>query len=618
MNIKLISNKWNNKFNFSTIEECYKELSKLDYISLDTETEGFDPHTKSLLMLQLGNKDIQFIIDCKTIDIKPLKNVLESKTVLMHNAKFDWRFLYHYGIDIKNIYDTFLGEVILYTGYNLKEKDKPNFISTSLQGVVKKYCNEDLDKTIRGKIHIGITDDVIIYAAKDIIYLEDIMNKQLEEMKDKDLLKVKNLEMRAVRVFAKMEYDGILFSREKLQPVIEELNNINKELKDSLDNIIVSESNKTSKLKKYTKVQLDLFNEVDKTIINWSSSAQKTKILNELGINVDSVNDKTLQLNKTKHPIIPLFIEYSKYTKLTTSFGEPLLKFINPVTQRIHAGVWQILTTGRISMQDPNLQQIPSHSKLGRAIKSCFISKPGYKIVSADFSSFELRIIAEYSQDPLWVNTFNNDGDLHSILCTETFGIPIEDVKKPFPPKPDISYRFLQKTLNFGLSYGMSKFKFSDTAQIPVDEADKIIKKFFSKVPKVEKFLNSLAKSGVKNGYIRTDLHYRRIRYFPNLDKENFKSVGEVERASKNSIPQGTNANTVKQALIDIQDIIDNNNYPVIILLTVHDEIITECREDFAEEWSKILSNTMIEAAKLSIKSIPVKVDPVISDYWTD
>lgn len=352
-NIKLVSNEWENNFSHSSIEECVEYLNTLDYVSLDTETEGFDPHTKGILMLQVGNKEIQYIIDCKTIDIKPLKNVLESKIVLMHNAKFDWRFLYHYGIDIKNIYDTFLGEVILYTGYNLKEKDKPHYRPTSLKEVAKKYCNAELDKSIRGKIHRGITDDVIIYAAEDIIYLEDIMNQQLKELTKYDLLKVVELEMKVVRVFAKMEYDGILFSREKLQPVIEELNSINKELKKSLNDIIVSESNKIPKLKKYTKVQLDFFSDVDKTIINWSSSAQKTKILNELGINVDSVNDKTLQFNKTKHPIIPLFIEYSKYAKLTTSFGEPLLKFINPVTQRTHAGIWQILTTGRISMGEP-------------------------------------------------------------------------------------------------------------------------------------------------------------------------------------------------------------------------------------------------------------------------
>lgn len=164
----------------------------------------------------------------------------------------------------------------------------------------------------------------------------------------------------------------------------------------------------------------------------------------------------------------------------------------------------------------------------------------------------------------------------------------------------------------------MSKFKLADTAQITVEEADKIIKRFFSKVPKVEKFLNNLAKSGVKNGYIRTDLHYKRIRWFPNLNKDDFKSIGEVERAAKNSIPQGTNANITKQALINLQQIIDDNDYPVNILLSIHDEIVTECEESFANEWKEILEKTMIEAAQTIIKSIPVKVDTVISDYWTD
>lgn len=265
-----------------------------------------------------------------------------------------------------------------------------------------------------------------------------------------------------------------------------------------------------------------------------------------------------------------------------------------------------------------NLQQIPAHSKLGRKIKACFKAREGYKLVSADYSGMELRIIAEFSQDPLWVKTFKEGGDLHSILCAQTFNIPIEDVGKPFPPKPDISYRFLQKTIDFGLSYGMSKYKFSDTAQISVNEADRIIKWFFKIVPKVESFLNSLAKTAVQFGYIRTDLHYRRVRWFPKLDKNSFKTVGEVERAAKNSVPQGTNANTTKQALVDLQTIIDNNNYPVIILLSIHDEIITECREDFVEEWKPILESTMIEAAQVSIKTIPVKVDSVVSDYWTD
>lgn len=596
----------------TSLNMCIEYISKLQYISCDTETRGFDPHTNDLITLQLGNREIQFVIDCSTIDISPLKEILESKKIIFHNAKFDWRFLYHRGIDVKHIYDTFLGECILTTGYDNEDRD------VSLKGVTKKYLNIDMDKTIRGKIHAGITESVIIYAATDIMYLEDIMNAQMQEIIKWDLIKVEELENKVVRVFSKMEYDGIYFDKPKLKEVIKELTKINTSLVEKLDNIIVEESLKIPKLLKYTKVQLDMFSDTRKTIINWASPAQKKEILNILGLKVTGVSDKVLQSNKTKHRIIPLFIEYSKFAKLTSSFGTPLLEFVNPVTQRIHSNIWQILQTGRISMSEPNCQQIPAHSELGRKIKSCFIPSEGNKIVSADFSGFELKIIAEFSQEPLWVNTFNSGGDLHSILCAETFGIPLEDVKKPFPPKPDISYRFLQKTLNFGLSYGMSKFKFSEEAQITVNEADKIIKKFFSKVPKVESFLNVLAKVGVSNGFIRTDKYYKRIRWFPKLNRDDPKSVGEVQRASKNSVPQGTNANTIKQALIDLQDIIDVNNYPVKILLTVHDEIITECPKDFAEFWADILENTMVKAAEISIKSVPIKVDTVISDYWTD
>jgi len=599
-------------FPSSSIIECTEYLKDLDYISLDTETQGFDTYTKKLLLLQVGDKNKQFVIDCLTTDISPLKDILESTTILIHNAMFDWKFLYHNGIDIKNIYDTFLAECILTTGYDTEDRE------LSLKGVVKKYCNIEMDKSVRGDIHKGLTEAVIEYSAKDIRYLEDIMNAQLVEIDKWDLRKVLELENKVVRVFAKMHYTGISFDKPKLKEVTDELAVINTDLIQQLDDIIIEEAINKPSFKKYTKVQLDMFSEVRDTLINWSSPAQKTQILNNLGIKVTSVDDKTLQKNKTQHKIIPLFIEYSKFSKLTSSFGKELLTFINPATQAIHSNIWQILKTGRISMSEPNLQQIPSHSELGRKIKACFKAREGYKFVSADYAGFELRIIAELSQDNLWLKTFREDEDLHSILCAETFDIPIEDVKKPFPPKPDISYRFLQKTLNFGLSYGMSKFKFSDTAQIPVNEADKIIKRFFSKVPKVESFLNLLAKTGVRYGYIRTDLYYKRIRWFPKLDRDDYKTIGEVERASKNSIPQGINANTTKQALIYLQDIIDKNNYPVNILLTIHDEILTECREDFVDTWKPILEDTMIKAAQIIIKSIPVKVDSVISDYWTD
>jgi len=448
--INWIGNRGWEKYPSSSITECIDYLQQIDYVALDTETQGFDPHTKKILLLQVGDKNKQFVINCLDTDITPLKEVLESKIVLMHNASFDWRFMYHAGIDIKNIYDTFLGECILTTGYDTDDRD------TSLKGVAKKYCNVDLDKSVRGDIHKGLTEAVIEYAARDIEFLEDIMIAQLSEIDKWDLRKVLDLENKAVRVFSKMQYTGIAFDKPKLKEVTDELAVINTNLIEQLDNIVIEEAKNIPSLKRYTRVQYDMFSEVRGTAINWSSPAQKTKILNALGVNVTSVDDKTLQFNKTKHKIIPLFIEYSKFAKLTSSFGKELLTFVNPITQRIHSNIWQILKTGRISMSEPNLQQIPAHSTLGRKIKACFKSREGYKLVSADYSGFELRVIAELSQDDLWLKTFREDKDLHSILCCETFGISIEEVKNPFPPKPDISYRFLQKTLNFGLNNNFS------------------------------------------------------------------------------------------------------------------------------------------------------------------
>lgn len=167
------------------------------------------------------------------------------------------------------------------------------------------------------------------------------------------------------------------------------------------------------------------------------------------------------------------------------------------------------------------------------------------------------------------------------------------------------------------ISYGMSKFKLADTAQISVDEADRIIKNFLSVVPALESFLNRLSKFAVKNGYIITNPVFGRIRWFPKYKSSNFKDLGEIERAAKNSVPQGTNADIIKLALCNLQEIIDKNNYPVKIVLTIHDEILTECEESFAEKWKLILETTMIAAAKNVIKTVPVLVEGVISDYWT-
>lgn len=230
----------------------------------------------------------------------------------------------------------------------------------------------------------------------------------------------------------------------------------------------------------------------------------------------------------------------------------------------------------------------------------------------------ELRIIAEFSQDPVWLKVFKEGGDLHSELCAKTFGIPIEDVRKPSHFKADIDYRSIQKTINFGLAYGMSKFKLADTMEIDVEVADEIIQKFFNAVPQVKEFLDKLGELGKKRGFIRSPKPYNRYRWFDGWDNsDDFKRQGEIERASKNMPIQAGNADLTKLAMVELYDEIKRNNYPVDIIHTVHDEIQCEVDEDFAEEWAGIMQRIMLESGRIIVKQIPMSVDCTVSDHWT-
>lgn len=580
-------------------------------IALDTETTGFDPFTNKLLTIQIGDYVNQWVIDLNYVNINELKEFIESKLVLVHNFLFDGKWLLHNNIKPKNIYDSFLAELILTTGY---ERSKGIL---GLKDVAKKYLDVEISKDDRGLIHRqGLTSRVIRYCAKDVQYLHLIREKQLEEIRKYDLEKVLDLENKVICVFVGMNYNGLQIDAKAWKEVASLTEKTVEEVSEKLDEFIVEESKQNKKLQRYINNQTNLFDYPEKkTRINWASNAQKKTILNELGIKVDDVSDKTLQKLK-KHDIVKELIVLSKNLKLSTSFGNEFLTFINPVSGRIHPEIFPILKTGRISMQVPNLQQVPSHGNLAEKIRKCFICEKERLLVDTDVKAFEINLLAEYSQDPVWLDILNNDRDIHSELCARTFNIPIEDVNKPFPPKPDFTYRFVQKVISFGLSYGMTEHKLAETVQINKDAAKEIIKKFFSIIPKVESFLNMIAKTAVTNGYIRTDPHYRRIRWFPNLDKSNPTTIGSTEREAKNTPMQGSNANLIKQCLINLQDEIDKNNYDVKLILSVHDEILADVEESFAETWKDIQERIMIETISIIIKSIPVKVNSEIAPYW--
>ena len=607
-------------FKTCSSQEAIMYLSTLDEIQVDSETQGFDPHTKNPVCFQLGDDkgENQFLFPYTKQNMLSLKPILESKdkVFVFQNAQFDLRFLRKEGIIVTNVFDTFLAECLLTTDIPNEEKQ------LGLDSLVFKYTGNLLNKGVRGVIHReGLSSKVIVYACEDVRYMSEVKRQQIEKLKELGLTEVMDLENKAVVAFAAMCFNGIKVNVLKWKEVIEQVKKDLKKQEQSLDYIVLKEI----KLRKYCSrfSQSKLFDGYNERLVavNWASSLQKKNLLIDLiGNSIEDSSDRTLQKNKKKHKLLSELIKYNKLVKLESSFGEKFLNFVNTTTGRIHPQVWQILSTGRISVSEPNLNQIPSKGEMGAVIRSCFIPEEGNVIVGGDYSGMELRIIAEFSDDPVWVNAFIDGKDLHSILCTMTFGIDEKDVKKPFPLKPEMTYRDVQKTVNFGLAYGMSEFKLSDTLDISVKEAKHIIEKFFSQVPKVKRLLDEFGSMAKKYGRIRTAPPFRRIRQFENWEfakeTQDFKTLGEIERAGKNTPIQGTNGDIIKLAMYRIQDEIDSQKLPIKILLSVYDEIRTECTEELSEHWKNRMNTIMLESAQVVIKKVPIVVDCKITKCW--
>jgi len=310
-------------------------------IAVDTETRGFDPHNDELLSLQIGDDKNQFVIDLSSVSISNYKKLLESKELILQNAKFDLRFLYKNNIVPNKVFDTYLAEMVLTTGVINHRR--------GLDALAYRYCNVNLDKTIRGEIHReGLSSRVIKYAAEDVAYLHEIKRKQEVKILDANLRMALKLDNMFVKSLAYIEYCGIGFDQIKWKIKCEkDINNLS-ESKIELDQW-VKENNS-----KYVNSQYDLFEEGLQCGINWNSQKQVIPLFKELGINTEVVDKETgktkdsidvtvLNLQNDVHPLIDIYIKYSKAHKLTSTFGLNYFKFINKATGRIHTTYKQII-----------------------------------------------------------------------------------------------------------------------------------------------------------------------------------------------------------------------------------------------------------------------------------
>lgn len=440
----------NDLYEVISVERSLELLEPLEIVGVDTETSGIDVHTKQLLLLQLGCFDFQVVIDCRTVDVLEYKSFLENnkKLWLFWNAKFDLKFFLKHNIIIDNIYDGFLAEKLLWLGY------QPGQHSMALKSAGFKYCNVELDKSVRGKIIWSrtLTDDIILYGAEDVKYLEKIREGQLKELKAKDLITALAYENKFCPVLAYTEFCGVKLDKERWQTKMDKDSAVLKEAVDGL-NSWVAENLPNSKYV-YIENQGDLFSGFDltpKCIINWSSPQQVIPLFEELGFKLETFDKKTKQKKKSVgaeiiksqinvSPIAPIYLKYKGAEKITGTYGQNVLNQINPITGRLHTNFSQLgCDTGRLSSGGKdkengaeylNFQNFPRDPET----RACFVSEPGYKWISCDYSAQESRIIGELSEDEAVLELFNEGcGDMHSLVAKmaypdEVGDCPVEEV----------------------------------------------------------------------------------------------------------------------------------------------------------------------------------------------
>jgi len=584
-------------------------LSRKSILYVDTETTekeefshiekaGIDPYLNILLLLQIFDGEETYIFDCRKIDIRFLAPIFSdtSITKVIQNAKFDCAQLkHHFNINTYGIFDTMLAEKLLHSGYD----EYRNKAKCSLEVLSGKYTDKTISKSVRDSF-IGFkgdfTDEQLRYAEDDATILKPIYEKQIELLKKENLLRVMKLENDLVPSVVDMELNGFLLDENRLKAYLEEVNekqfDIVQVLRNELPELPIPEPNPRAK-----KIK-------PPPILNLDSWQQLIWAFSEIGIKLISTNERSIKeaLRRTKREELKHLLEYKKLRQITKSFGISLLKYIHPVTGRVHASFNQLGTnTGRFSCDSPNHQQIPKDGKM----RDCFIAKPRYKLVIADFSQIEIRIAAQRSQDHNLLGALNKGTDIH----TET-GMLMFNKDKLTDEE-----RTAAKSLNFGIFYGLGYSSLAYRLECSDDRAKELIANYKSTYPQLIKWLDNTGKNSFIDGVSKTI--YGRKRYFKHISNfdPNFRQLrAATEREGKNMPIQGECGDILKLAMVSIHK--ELSRFDAGQVNTVHDEFEYEVPEDKAKALAKVVEEKMIEAGEKFIIDCPITVDVKIQDSW--
>jgi len=591
----------------SDLDELVQKLKQQSSFVFDLETDSLDTKVARIAGIAIAwEAENAYYIPVHHQDaemsedevIKRIRDIFEDESIkkVGHNIKYDAAVFKSNNLEVRGLYfDTMIASYLI----------DPSGRQHSLDRLAQEHLNHSMipiENIIgSGKKQKLMTDlpssDVLNYAAEDAEYTLKLMNIFADQLSENDLKSLFNdLEMPLVEVLMQMEDNGVKLDLDLLKELSGQLGKNLEELEQS----IFKESGTSFNISSPQQLGKILFDEMEIHKSLGKRKPRKTKT------GQYSTSESVLERYE-EHPLIEKILTFRQHTKLKSTYVDALPALVSEVTGKIHTSYNQtVAATGRLSSTNPNLQNIPIRTELGREIRKAFVaSQDEYIILSADYSQIELRIMAHLSGDKKLIEAFKHNMDIHASTASLIFNESLNEI--------DEDQRRRAKAINFGIMYGMNEYGLSNRLHISVEEARLFIQEYFATYPSIQDFMQKTIQHALEHGYVETML--KRRRYLPEINSSNRQVREFGERTAINTPIQGSAADLIKKAMIDIHNFMNTENPSAMMLLQVHDELVFEVHKNEADEFEKVIRDIMEKAIPLNV---PVIVDTGRGLNWLE
>jgi DNA polymerase-1 len=583
----------------SELKALVDRLADEERYAVDTETTSKDPMHATLVGVSVSWAEGEATyVPTPLPDGTSTDEVLDvlgdclngDATLVGHNLKYDLLVLLRHGCRVHApLVDTMVAHYLVAPEENHNLDDVARSVLNYKMVPITELIGDETEHETMGDVAVA---DVAPYACEDAdiaLRLADPLQEQLAAGGVREI--AEDIEFPLVRVLAQMEHVGIRVDTDVLNEISERLASELAEIESEIFELAGEEFNINST----QQLGEILFEKLDLPVVSKTPTGKP------------STKESVLEELSTEHDIPALVLDWRSIYKLKSTYLDALGELVHPETGRIHTSFNQTRTaTGRLSSSDPNLQNIPIRTELGREIRRAFVPRDGWTLLAADYAQIELRILASMSGDEAMRETFRTGGDIHTDAAARVFDIDPDDVSR--------DQRRKAKEVNYGIPYGVSPWGLAQRLRVPVDEAQTLISQYQKSYPGVSQLLNELVEKARERGYAETLLGRR--RYLPDIDSSNSNRRGYAERVAVNMPIQGTQADMIKIAMNRVQERLDAADWRAEMLLQVHDELVFEMPPEEVDSVRSMVREEMEDA--LPLEGVPVQVDIDVGDNWLD